>query len=143
MDKKLFPNEKIIVTDYFDVHQDWDVPIPGFFIIASARKIKSIVDFTEAESAEFIKLLIKLRQGMKDILGIKDIYLFQNEDTDYYFHLWIFPRYEWMQKFGEKIESIRPIIDYAKENMANDKVFAEVKTAVQKMKEYVKESSKI
>jgi len=33
----------------------------------------------------------------------------------------------------------RPIIDYAKENMANEKVFSEVKTAVQKMKDYILE----
>ncbi|OGZ19423.1 MAG: hypothetical protein A3F95_03020 [Candidatus Nealsonbacteria bacterium RIFCSPLOWO2_12_FULL_39_31] len=76
---------------------------------------------------------------MKDVLGIKTVCFFQDEGTHHnLFHLWIFPRYEWMEKFGEKIESIRPIIDYAKENMVNEKVFKEVRDMVKKMREYMK-----
>lgn len=137
-DEILFPNEKIIVTEFFDVHQDWSIPIPGFFIIASTRKIRSIAEFTEAETAEFIKLVVKLRQGMKEVLGIEDVYLFQNEDTEYYFHLWMFPRHQWMEQFGRRIESVRPIMNYAKENMANEETFQQVKASVAKMREYLK-----
>ncbi|KKQ68343.1 MAG: putative HIT family hydrolase [Parcubacteria group bacterium GW2011_GWC2_39_11] len=73
------------------------------------------------------------------MLGIKTVCFFQDEGTHHnLFHLWIFPRYEWMEKFGEKIESIRPIIDYAKENMVNEKVFKEVRDMVKKMREYMK-----
>jgi diadenosine tetraphosphate (Ap4A) HIT family hydrolase len=138
-DKKLFPEETVIITDYFDVHQDWGVPIPGFFIIASKRKISSVADFNDDEPQEFMKLVCTLRKGMRDILNIKNIYLFQNEDTEYNFHLWIFPRFEWMEKFGRKIESIRPIINYAKENMVKDEVLGEVRSRVKQMKEYMKD----
>ena len=90
----LFPNEKVIVTKYFDVHQDWTVPIPGFFIIASIRKIRSVADFTDEETLEFMKLVCAIRRGMKGKLRIKEVYLFQREDTEHEnFHLWIFPRY--------------------------------------------------
>jgi len=137
-DKILFPNETVIKTELFDVHQDWGIPIPGFFILASVRKIKSVVDFTNKEASEFVRLVCKLRQGMREALGIKDVYLFQNEDTKYDFHLWVFPRYQWMEQFGRKIESVRPIINYAKENMQNESIFAEVRDCVQKMCEYMK-----
>ncbi len=136
-DEILFPNETIIKTELFDIHQDWQTPIPGFFIIASARKIRSIAEFTETEAAEFIKLIVRLRQGMKDILGIKDAYLFQNEDTDYDFHLWMFPRHQWMEQFGRKIESVRQIINYAKENMRNEHVSSQIKECVAKMRDYM------
>ena len=139
-DKILFPNEKIIVTNLFDVHQDYSVPIPGFFIIASIRKVKSIADFTEEEFKEFIYLLKEVRKGMKEVLSIDEVYLFQNEDTDHNFHLWIFPRYDWMEKFGRKIQSVRPIMNYAKENNLSDEVFSEVKVYVQKMRDYMKSS---
>jgi diadenosine tetraphosphate (Ap4A) HIT family hydrolase len=135
--KILFPNENIITTKLFDIHQDWEVPIPGFFIVASLRKIKSVADFTDEECAEFINLLRKLRQGMGRILEIKNVYLFQNEDTEHDFHVWIFPRHDWMEKFGKKIQSVRPIVNYAKKNMVTEEVFREVKEYVKKIKEYM------
>ena len=133
----LFPNEKIIVTDNFDVHQDWDVPIPGFFIIVSTRGRISLLDFSAKEREDFFELMVKLRRGMKEVLGIKEVSFFQDESTHHkLFHMWIFPRYDWMDKFGEKIQAIRPIIEYSKQEMTDEKNIFEVKSAVQKMKKY-------
>ena len=138
MDTKLFPNDKIIVTKYFDIHQDWDVPIPGFFIIASTKGKISLDEFDDEEANEFFVLVRKLRKGMREILGIKTVYFFQDESTHHgIFHLWVFPKYEWMDQFGQKIESIRPIINYAKENMVNEDVSGEVKDMVKKMADYM------
>ncbi len=139
MEEKLFPNEKIFITENFDVHQDWGVPIPGFFIIASRKGRISLDEFDIEEANEFFNLVRKLRKGMKDILDIKTVCFFQNEGTHHkLFHMWIFPRYEWMNKFGEKIESIRPIIDHARSSMVNDGVFEEIKDMVRKMRDYMK-----
>lgn len=136
-DKILFSNENIINTDLFKVNQDWEVPIPGFFIIAPLRKLKSIDEFADEEAIEFINLIRKIRRGMRGILKIEKVYFFQNEDTEHGFHLWIFPRHDWMKKFGKKIQSVRPIMNYAKENMVNDDVFKKVKEDVKKMKEFM------
>ncbi len=137
-DKILFPRESIITTKYFDVHQDWEVPIPGFFVIAPLRKLKSIDEFTDEESIEFINLVRKIRKGMRDVLKIEEVYFFQNEDTQHeLFHLWIFPRHKWMEEFGKKIQSVRPIMNYAKENMLSDDIFKQVKEDVRKMKEFM------
>ena len=136
-DKILFPNENIITAKYFDVHQDWEVPISGFFIVAPLRKLKSIDEFTDEEAIEFINLIRKVRKGMRNVLKIEEVYFFQNEDTEHGFHLWIFPRHKWMEKFGRKIQSVRPIMNHAKENMLSDDVFNEVKEYVKKMKEFM------
>jgi len=136
-EKILFPNENIITTKYFDIHQDWEVPIPGFFIIAPLRKLKSIDEFSDEEAIEFINLTRKIRKGMRNILKIEEVYFFQNEDTEHGFHLWIFPRHEWMEKFGKKIQSVRPIMNYAKKNMLSDDIFNEVKEYVKKMKKFM------
>ncbi len=135
--KILFPNENIITTDLFSVNQDWEIPIPGFFIIAPLRKLKSIDDFTDEEASEFINLTRKIREGMRDVLKIEEAYFFQNEDSEHGFHLWIFPRHKWMEKFGRKIQSVRPIMNYAKENMLSEDVFEEVRESVRKMKEFM------
>jgi len=74
---------------------------------------------------------------MREILNIEEVYFFQNGDTTHGFHLWVFPRHKWMEKFGRRIQSIRPIMNYAKENMINDDVFKEVKEDVKKMKKFM------
>ncbi len=138
MGEKIFPNEKIIITKNFDVHQDWEVPIPGFFVIASRKNKVSFDEFNAEEIDELFNLIKKLRKGMREVLDIKIVCFFQDEGThDHLFHIWIFPRHGWMNEFGSKIESIRPIINYAKNNMVNEDVFEEVKDMVGKMKEYM------
>jgi diadenosine tetraphosphate (Ap4A) HIT family hydrolase len=134
MDEVLFPNEKIIVTAHFDVHQDREVPIPGFFIVEPLKKMKSVADFSQDEAEEFIKLACALRKNMRDVLGIEDAYLFQNEDSEHGFHLWLFPRHAWMEQFGRKIQSVRPIMNHAKEHLRTEAAVAEVKSAVERMK---------
>ncbi len=138
--KKIFPNEDLITTQFFNVGQDWEIPIPGFFIIASLRNMKSILEFTDTEAAEFIDLVRRVRKGMRDVLNIEEVYFFQNEDTDHGFHFWMFPRQQWMEKFGRKIESVRPIMKYAEEHMANDDIFREIRGNVAAMKDYLKDN---
>ena len=79
----------IIKTKDFHVSQDYETPIPGFFIVATRKHMISLAEFSEEQQAEFIRLVCKLRKGMRDALGIKDVCIFQNEDTPYHFHLFM------------------------------------------------------
>src|SRR3989344_2943795 len=137
--KKLFPDEQILDTTIVDVHQDWEIPIPGFFIVAAKRKIRSVMDFTDAEVAEFGVVIKKVRQGMAEVLGITDVYMFQREDTEWDFHLWLLPRYNWMDQFGRKVESVRPIINHAIANMTDKETLQQVSQAAEKMRVYLKD----
>ena len=120
------------------MHQDWEVPIPGFFIIAAKREeVRTIADLIVEEAREFIALAQRVRMGMSEVLSITDVYLFQNEDTRNGFHLWMFPRYEWMEQFGRKIESVRPIMNYAKENLADEQSRQAVLDAADKIRKYL------
>lgn len=132
----LFPNEVVLKTENFIVSQDCEVPIPGFFIISSIRNVKSIAEFNYNEINEFSNIMFKLRIGMKNVLKIKEIYIFQNEDSEYNFHIWLFPRHEWMEKFGNKIESVKPIMNYARESMNNLETKELIKSHVKKMRDY-------
>jgi diadenosine tetraphosphate (Ap4A) HIT family hydrolase len=135
--KKVF-DESILDGKYFEVHQDWETPIPGLFILASKRNIRSVGEFIEEEAKEFVSILVKVRKAMKEVLGIKYVYLFQREDNlEYDFHIWIFPKYAWMtEKFGQRIQT-REVEKYAQENMTNEKTIAEVKLAAKKVREYL------
>ena len=137
--KILFPEDRILLTKTFGFGQDWEIPIPAFFIAGTIDKTKrSIQDFTNDELTELVLNIKKVRIAMTEVLGIKDVYIFQNEDTEHGFHIWIFPRYDWMEKFGKKIESVRPIMNYAKENMSTESDIKEVKDVAEKIKEYIR-----
>lgn len=127
----------IVRSEYFDMHQDFEIPIPGFIIMSSKRHIQGVDEFTEDEQQDFIKYLCLLRSAQKKVLDIKTVYLIQEEDTSHHFHLWIFPRYDWMtEKFGTKIQSVRPIMEYARENFKTADNLKNVETAVKKLKHF-------
>ncbi len=137
MAKKIF-DETVLDGKYFEVHQDWETPIPGFFVLESKRKIHSVGEFSEEEAEEFIRFLVKIRKAMKDILGIDYVYLNQREDNlDYDFHLCIFPKYSWMpEKFGQRLHP-NEVWAYARENMADEKTIKQVKEAAKKVRDYL------
>jgi len=127
----------ITKSEYFDAHQDYEIPIPGFIIISSRRHIQSVDEFTEDEQQDFIEFLCRIRSVMRKALGIETTYLFQAEDTTHHFHIWLIPRYSWMtEKFGTKIESVRPIINYSKEFLRTESDIAKVEEATQKLKQF-------
>ncbi len=132
----LFPNERVIVTRHFDVMQDWEVPIPGFFIVASKRQIRSIEEFNDEEAAEFGRLVRDVRKGMSELLNIRHVYLFQRDDVPN-FHLWMLPRYDWMNQFGTKVQSVRPIINFAKQYMVKEHILEEVRQVAAEMRKYM------
>jgi len=94
-------------------------------------------EFTKEERADFIEFLYRLRKTMREALDIQVVYLIQEEDTSHHFHVWIFPRYDWMaEKFGRKIQSVRPIMEYARENMKTLDNLKNIDEAVKKIKKY-------
>lgn len=127
----------VLTTKYFDAHQDVEIPIPGFIIISSRRHFQSIDELSKEERSDFIDTLINVRQGMRKALGIDIVYLIENEDSSHHFHLWLFPRYDWMtEKFGRKIPSVRPSMEYAREHMKTTENLEKVEEAVAKLKSY-------
>jgi hypothetical protein len=53
----------IYQTEFFDVHQDLEIPIAGFLIISSRRHIKSVADFSDSEQIDFIKTFCTARKA--------------------------------------------------------------------------------
>lgn len=127
----------ILTTKHFDAHQDFEIPIPGFIIISSRRHLQSVDDFTDEEKLDFIDTLVSVRAGMRKALDIDIVYLIQEEDTSHHFHIWVFPRYDWMsEKFGKKTSSLRPIMEHARENLKTTENLLRVEEAVSKLKAY-------
>ncbi|SFJ25170.1 Diadenosine tetraphosphate (Ap4A) hydrolase [Halobacillus dabanensis] len=133
---KVEPDGGVIVeTDHFHAHQDVAYPIKGLVIVASKRHIKCMDELTEEEQLDYIKLIAKIRQAQRDILGIEYVYFFYNEDTTHHFHLWMVPRYGWMYEFGRSVESVRPVLLHARKEKSNRE---EVMEGIRLLKEELK-----
>ena len=136
--KKLFEKEIILKTKNFIVSQDWEVAIPGFYIIAPKKKKKTILDFSKKEQLEYIKTVHKVREAMKKVLKINKVFFFQNEETPYRFHLWMLPHYPWMKKVTNGLEGeIILIWVYAKKHMNTEENIQKTREAVTKMRKYL------
>ncbi|GAA0722631.1 hypothetical protein GCM10008905_14350 [Clostridium malenominatum] len=109
----------IIETKHFHAHQDIAYPISGLVIVASKRHIYSLDELTKDELIEYISLVQEIRRAQRRELGIEQVYYFYNEDTTHHFHLWMVPRYSWMNEFGRSVESLRPVLLHAKNKMNN------------------------
>lgn len=129
------PGGLIAETKNFVVHQDPEVPIKGFLIIATKKHIKSIVQLSQDESAELFNLVYRARLGINKIKGIIEVTIIQEERSGH-FHLWLLPRYSWMnERFQNSLSSIRDIMSYAKENLKSKENIEEVIAAVDKLKD--------
>jgi diadenosine tetraphosphate (Ap4A) HIT family hydrolase len=104
----------IIETKYFHAHQDVAYPIEGLVILASKRHIKCLDELTDKERLEYINIMTAIRKAQREVLGIEYVYYFYNEDTTHHFHTWMVPRYDWMNEFGRSVESVRPVLLYAR-----------------------------
>jgi diadenosine tetraphosphate (Ap4A) HIT family hydrolase len=120
----------VIETDYFHAHQDVAYPIKGLIILASKRHIKCFDELTEDEKIDYIQTLSKIRRALREVLGIEYVYYFYNEDTTHHFHTWMVPRYEWMYEFGRSVESVRPVLLHARNEMNKKEHIQEVMEAI-------------
>ncbi len=120
----------VFETNYFHAHQDVAYPIKGLIIVASKRHIKCFDELTEEEMIDYMQVLSKIRKAQRDVLGIEYVYYFYNEDTTHHFHTWMVPRYEWMHEFGRSVESVRPVLLYARKKMNTNENIQEVLAAI-------------
>ena len=128
----------VFESEYFHAHQDVAYPIRGLIILASKRHIKCLDELTSAERLDYIHVLSKLRKAQRDVLGIEHVYYFYNEDTTHNFHMWMVPRYEWMYEFGRSVESVRPVLLYARNEMNSKQNIEEVMGGIESLSKALK-----
>lgn len=129
----------VVRSKYFDVHQDFEIPIPGFMILTCLRHVLSVDEFTQDEREDFMEVLCDTRTMLRKVLDINVVYLHQEEDTSHHFHMWIFPRHDWMSEYGRKVQSMRPIMEYARENLKTKENLATLDDDIKKLQLAAKE----
>lgn len=131
----------IYESDLFHVHQDVAYPIRGLVILASKRHFYGMDELSDEERTEYISLIHRIRTAQRQLLGIDKVYYFYNEDTTHHFHLWMVPRYEWMKAFGHSVESLRPVLLHARNEMNDEENMRQVIEGIGKLREALSEES--
>jgi len=104
-------------TDYFAVHQDPLIPLPGFLVIGSLRHIRSISEMQDVEYQELAKLIRAAHRAITETIHIEALTLVQEESSPH-FHLWFFPwTRDVVKRYGPpSLTTIREIMsDYRRE----------------------------
>jgi len=93
------------------------------------------------EATDYIGFLRRIREAQRKVLGIDYVYYFYNEDTTQHFHTWMVPRYDWMNVFGRSVESVRPVLLHARNEMATEGNLQNVRMTVDRLKKALGESA--
>ena len=104
--------------EYFNITQDSELPIDGFIIISSTRHIEKFTSLTDEERLSLMNLINKTLSILQKHNVAEEYNVILEEKKGYHFHVWLMPRHKWMiEKFGKVLKNIKPIQEYALENM--------------------------
>ncbi len=113
-------------NDTFTLSQDWELPIPGFMILAPKKHIVSLSEFSDKERNEMFNIVNKTINILKKN-NVCDRFNVIFEEKRH-FHIWIMPRYEWMLECTDAIiDSLGTIREYAKKSYKNKNVYDKIK----------------
>ena len=115
-------------NDRFTLSQDWELPIQGFFIVSPKRHIEKLCELTKDERNEMFEIVDKTVKILRDNKICERFdYIFEEKENRH-LHVWILPRYNWMNKIvNDIIDNIGIIFEYAKTNFRNDENYEEIK----------------
>ncbi|MGD8405953.1 MAG: hypothetical protein PVJ21_20020 [Anaerolineales bacterium] len=129
------PGGFIQKTDYFCIHQDPLIPLPGFLVIASLRHIRSISEMSNAEYDELAMLLRATHHAIKEATKIEYLTIAQ-EESSAHFHLWFFPwTQDVIEQYGQpSLTKIREImVEYKKQSVSETK-WGELRESIEMIK---------
>ena len=115
-------------NERFTLSQDWELPIQGFFIVSPKRHIEKLCELTKDERNEMFEIVDKTVKILRDNKICERFdYIFEEKENRH-LHVWILPRYNWMNKIvNDIIDNIGIILEYAKTNFRNDENYEEIK----------------
>jgi diadenosine tetraphosphate (Ap4A) HIT family hydrolase len=122
-------------TQYFCVHQDPLIPLPGFLVIASLRHIRSISEMDSLEYEELSYLIRSIHHAIKEAVRIEYLTIVQ-EESSIHFHLWFFPwTRDVIEQYGpSSLTKIREIMADQRENTMSGTAWEELKKSINRIK---------
>lgn len=114
-------------NERFTLSQDWELPIQGFLIVSPKRHIEKLEELTKDERDEMFDIVDKAIKTLRknNICDRFDIIFEEKENR--HLHVWIMPRYKWMEALCDDIiDNIGLICDYAKKNFRTPDIYEQI-----------------
>lgn len=125
----LYKDEEFIIT------QDYELPINGFIIISTTRHIEKFTELSNSERINLVELINKTLSVLRKNNIAEEFNVILEEKQGIHFHVWLMPRHKWMiEKFGKVMKNIKPIQDYALENMKTEENINQIKETCEILK---------
>ncbi|WP_282942700.1 hypothetical protein [Paenibacillus sp. RC67] len=131
------PGGFIFQTNHFVLHQDPEIPIEGFFCISSKRHFKYYHEMNSDEQIELSTLIFRAREIACKMNPTIE-YTIIIEERSQHFHVWLFPRLEWMSEFPNSLSSIRDIMKYSRSTHSNSDNIAKILNVIERAKKWSK-----
>lgn len=121
----------------FSISQDWELPIEGFFVVATKSHTKTLSEFSDDMRNELFSIVNKTINILRDNKVCDDFDVIFEDRNDSHFHVWIMPRLPWMKELvNESITSnLKLIFEYAKNNFRNEEVYERIDKICKMLKE--------
>lgn len=74
---------------------------------------------------------------MRECLHIEKVTIVQEEKSTHHFHVWLFPWYKWMEEIGSGLDSIKKIMEYAREKLKSEDNLRKVEESAAKIRVYL------
>lgn len=118
-----FKNEK------FTLSQDWELPIPGFFVVSPTQKhIEELNELDDDSRNDMFRLVNKTIEVLKQNNVCDRFNIIMEEKPGVHFHIWIMPRHKWMEeRFGKITYNIEKIFTFAKNNLKTKENLEKIK----------------
>lgn len=116
-----YENEK------FTLSQDWELPIPGFFVVSPKKCVDCFLELEREEQIELFAIVDKTIKVLKENNICDRFNVIFEEKENIHFHVWIMPRYKWMSDLvGGITKNIGQIFKYANSNMKTEENFVQI-----------------
>jgi diadenosine tetraphosphate (Ap4A) HIT family hydrolase len=127
------PGGFIFQTEHFVLHQDPEIPIEGFFCISSKRHFRYYYEMNSDEQQELSTMIFRAREMAYELNPVVE-YSIIFEERSKHFHIWLFPRMEWMNGFPNSLTSVRDIMQFARNHQTSPDQISRVLHVVERAK---------
>jgi len=128
-------------NENFTLSQDWELPIPGFFIVSPKRCIEKFEELSMEEKTEMFEIVDKTIKILRHNNICDRFNVIFEEKENIHFHVWIMPRHKWMNELVEGITpNIEQIYEYAINTMKTEENYIKINEITNLVKENFKKN---
>lgn len=114
-------------NENFTLSQDWELPIKGFMFVSPKRHVETLSELTDEERYEMFTIVNTTVNYLRKNKVCDNYNYVIEEKPGRHLHVWIMPRYKWMEDVSKGIiKNIGDIFTFAKENFRNKENYQEI-----------------